>query len=90
MIYLLFGYLIILNLCGALAMRADKRRAKAGRWRIPEKTLFLLAILGGSLGCIYGMFHYRHKTQHLSFRIGMPIILFAQVSLAAFLSRFFF
>lgn len=90
MISLISGYLIVINLCGLLAMKSDKRRAKEGNWRIPEKTLFLLAVLGGSLGCLFGMFHYRHKTRRLLFRIGLPVIFFGETALLFFLAQTFY
>jgi len=61
-------------------MYADKQKAKKGLWRIPEKTLFLISILGGSLGAILGMYIFRHKTKHWKFVIGMPLILILQVT----------
>lgn len=66
-------------------MLVDKRKAKKNLWRIPERTLFLSAILGGSLGCIAGMYTFRHKTKHWTFTIGMPAILILQMAAAAFL-----
>lgn len=64
-------------------MGIDKALARTERRRIPEKTLFLSAILGGSTGALLGMFLFRHKTLHRSFRLGMPAILLAQLLLAA-------
>ena len=83
-------YLTVINAAGFLIMLADKYRAKRGLWRIPEKTLFLTALLGGSAGCIIGMQVFRHKTKHLTFTIGMPAILVLQITAAIFLySRFY-
>lgn len=65
-------------------MWMDKRRAQKGKWRIPERTLFLVAILGGSIGSIIGMRHFRHKTKHKSFVIGMPFIFFVQIGIILF------
>ncbi|MBP5669841.1 MAG: DUF1294 domain-containing protein, partial [Lachnospiraceae bacterium] len=62
---------------------ADKKKAKSGAWRIPEKTLFLPAILGGSIGAIAGMQVFRHKTKHWYFKYGMPAILILQLIAAA-------
>lgn len=76
---LLIFYLLALNLAGLLSMGIDKQRARKHRWRIPEKTLFLIAALGGSAGSILGMLLFRHKTRHLSFRLGMPAILALQI-----------
>ena len=63
-------------------MAMDKSRARKHQWRIPEKTLFLSAILGGSIGAIAGMYTFHHKTRHWYFVIGMPAILILQVVLA--------
>lgn len=61
----------------------DKRRARRGQWRIPERTLFLTALLGGSPGAILGMRLFHHKTLHKRFRYGLPLILALQAVLAA-------
>lgn len=63
-------------------MGVDKWKAVSGGWRVPEKTLFLSALVGGSLGAILGMRLFRHKTRHRSFTIGLPAILALQVLLA--------
>ncbi len=78
-------YLIIINVIAFMLMGFDKRRAKRHAWRIPEKTLFGSALLGGSIGAIAGMQVFRHKTKHLSFQIGMPTILIVQIIIAVFL-----
>ena len=74
-------YLIGINLAGFIIMGVDKKRAIRGAWRISEASLFLTAIFGGSLGCILGMQHFRHKTKHLYFKYGMPAILVVQILL---------
>ena len=74
-------YLIGINLAGFIIMGVDKKRAIRGAWRISEASLFFTALLGGSLGCILGMKHFRHKTKHWYFKYGMPAILVAQVLL---------
>lgn len=74
-------YLIVINLIAFLAMYIDKRRAKYGKWRIPEQTLFILALIGGSIGAIAGMYTFRHKTKKLRFSIGFPVILVLQILL---------
>ena len=66
-------------------MGNDKRRARKNAFRIPEATLFAVAIVGGSLGCILGMFLFRHKTKHWYFLFGLPIILLIQLVTLAFL-----
>ena len=74
-------YLIIINLIAFLAMYIDKKRAKYGKWRIKEHTLFILAILGGSIGAIVGMYTFRHKTKKMRFVIGFPAILVCEIVL---------
>ena len=77
----LLVYLISINLTGFIIMGVDKKRAIRGAWRISEASLFLTAVLGGSLGCILGMQHFRHKTKHWYFKYGMPAILLVQILL---------
>ena len=72
-------YLCIVNAAGFLLMLLDKLKAKKILWRIPEATLFTVAAIGGSLGCILGMYTVRHKTKHPKFTFGMPLILSVQV-----------
>lgn len=79
---LFYYYLIFMNILAFLLMANDKQRARHNKWRIPEKTLFLTAILGGSIGSILGMQIFRHKTRHTAFVIGMPCILVIQIILA--------
>ena len=74
-------YLVVINLVGMLLMAVDKSKAERGKWRIPEKTLFIVAAIGGSIGSIAGMYMFRHKTKHVSFVIGMPAILIIQIAL---------
>lgn len=74
-------YGIIINIIGFTLMGIDKKRARKHQWRIPEKTLFLTALLMGSLGTWTGMYVFRHKTKHWYFVIGMPLILVVQVIL---------
>ena len=72
-------YLAAVNLFGLIIMGVDKSRAKRRKWRIPEATLFLVAIIGGSIGSIAGMYLFRHKTKHWYFVVGMPVILVLQI-----------
>ena len=72
-------YLLIINAAGFILMLTDKIKAKKHLWRIPEATLFLTAILGGSIGSLLGMYAFHHKTKHLKFTLGMPLILAAQI-----------
>ncbi len=78
-IQLLILYLLIINAVGLLLMLVDKIKAKKNLWRIPEKVLFGTALLGGSLGIIGGMYAARHKTKHISFTIGVPVVLALQI-----------
>ena len=72
-------YFMIINLVGFVMMCVDKQLAIHHKNRVPEKVLFLIAIIGGSFGSILGMYAFRHKTKHLSFVIGMPVILIIQL-----------
>lgn len=80
-------YLIAVNVAGFLLFAADKQKARRHAYRIPEKTLFLAAALGGAAGCFLSMHLFRHKTRHLSFLIGIPAILFAWCILLVSLYR---
>ena len=81
----LTAYLLVINLAAFAVFGADKRSAKRQQWRVPERTLFLLALLGGSLGAVGGMCVFHHKTKHWYFRWGLPAILFAHIALAVLL-----
>lgn len=81
----LLVWLAVINLLTFIVYGADKRRARKGKWRVPEKTLFLLPLLGGSVGALLGMRVFHHKTKHWYFRIGLPLILLAQIALAVWL-----
>ena len=84
----LAGYLVLVNLAAFFLMGSDKRRAqREGARRIPEKTLFLAALLGGRLGAILGMRLFHHKTKHWYFRYGLPALLAVQILLGVFLGR---
>ncbi len=74
----LFYYLIAVNVLAFVLMGIDKRRAKKNAWRIPEKTLFLLSLLGGSAGALLGMRIFHHKTRKWYFRFGIPLLLILQ------------
>ena len=78
-------WLALANLSAFLLMGLDKRRARRGDWRIPEKTLFLPAVLFGALGGLVGMRLFHHKTRHWYFRFGFPLLLLAQLALAGWL-----
>ena len=80
--YFLFIYLLFMNLFGFVLMGSDKKRARKHQWRIPEKTLFLTSLLGGSAGTLAGMHFFRHKTRH------WPAILALHIGLAVWIRYF--
>ena len=84
-IFFFAGYFIVMNVLGFALMGIDKRKAQRSAYRIPEATLFTIAIMGGSLGSVLGMYLLRHTTKHWYFKLGMPIILVLQVALAVLL-----
>ena len=81
----LLVYLFIVNALGFLLMLADKHKAKKNLWRIPEATLMGFAAIGGSLGSLLGMHLVRHKTKHLKFTLGIPLILALQIVVIVFI-----
>ena len=83
-------YLILINAAGYLLMLADKHRARKNLWRISENTLLTVALLGGSVGATAGMYQFRHKTKHLKFVVGLPVILALQVLGSIWLYGHFF
>lgn len=72
-------YLIVMNVLTFIVYGIDKQKAKRGKWRISEKTLMMLAVFGGSIGAWIGMQVFRHKTKHLLFVIGVPLIFFCGI-----------
>lgn len=78
-------YLVVINIFTFLAMWWDKHEAKVGDWRISEKALFILVLLGGGIGGILGMYVFRHKTKKWYFKFGFPIILIIEIILAVYL-----
>ena len=81
----LLVWVAVINLLTFIVYGADKRRARKGKWRVPEKTLFLLPLLGGSIGALLGMRVFHHKTKHWYFVWGIPAILLAQIALAVWI-----
>ena len=81
----LLVWLAAINLLTFIVYGADRRRARKGKWRVPEKTLFLLPLLGGSIGALLGMRVFHHKTKHWYFVWGIPAILLAQIALAVWI-----
>lgn len=78
-------YFVIINLIGFLAMGIDKYKAKKNYWRIPEGTLMMLAVLGGGIGTISGIYIFRHKTKKMKFTVGMPTILISEIAIIVYL-----
>ena len=81
----LWIYLAVVNVLAFALYGIDKYKAKAGAWRIPEKTLLGIAVLGGSVGAIAGMKTFHHKTKHWYFRYGLPALLAIQLTAVYFL-----
>ena len=82
----IYLYLLAINVLGFLSMGIDKFKAKNKLWRTKEKTLFTIALMGGSIGSIIGMYTFRHKTKHNTFVYGMPIILGIQIGIVVYLA----
>lgn len=78
-------YLATVNITGLIMMGIDKLRARKRAWRIPESTLFVIALIGGSLGTTLGMHLFHHKTRHWYFLFGMPAILVIQIAIVLIL-----
>lgn len=82
---ILFFWLLLINCVGIFVTIHDKRAAQRGAWRVPEKTLFALCVLGGCPGVYLTMRAIRHKTKHKRFMIGIPLIFAGQLALCAWL-----
>ncbi|WP_442602885.1 DUF1294 domain-containing protein [Paenibacillus sp. KN14-4R] len=82
---LLIGLFVIMNIVSYGTMANDKRRAVKHQRRVPEKKLFLLAACGGAIGAQIAMIRKRHKTKHLSFRLGIPLLLVLSVGIYGYL-----
>ena len=85
-VYILY-YLIAINVITFLTYGIDKLKAKKGKWRIPESTLLLLAIIGGSIGAWLGIKVWHHKTLHKKFKYGIPLIVIVQIAIAVYIFR---
>ena len=86
-ITLLIIYFVIINCISFIVMGIDKHKAQKHVWRIPESTLFVLAIIGGSIGSTAGMHFFHHKTRHWYFCVGIPAILILQIALPILISH---
>jgi len=87
MIQALMLWFVVINIIGYVVMSEDKNKARKRQQRVPEKTLFLLAAMGGALGVLTAMYRKRHKTRHLSFRIGIPLLLLLNILLYGYFLR---
>lgn len=74
MLKILLVYYIVINIIGIYIMYSDKEKAKHGQYRIPEATLWSVAIIGGAIGTTIGMHWFRHKTKHITFKLGFPAL----------------
>ncbi|NFG25343.1 DUF1294 domain-containing protein [Clostridium botulinum] len=88
MIKVVLIYLLFINFIGFSIMLVDKKRAIHKEWRVPEKTLIGISIIGGSIGMILGMFTFRHKTKHLKFLLGIPVIIIIQFYIVIYLCNY--
>ncbi|WP_182102705.1 DUF1294 domain-containing protein [Niallia taxi] len=86
---LIFIYIFVINMIGTYVMYYDKQQAKRGNWRVEEKTLFGIAVIGGSAGVFIGMRRYHHKTRKPSFKFGIPAIFVIQIALVIFGAYYF-
>lgn len=80
-------YLVIINIAAMALMYTDKQKAKKHKWRISENTLMGVATIGGSIGALWGMYAFHHKTKHPKFSVGIPVILIIQILLAFWVSQ---
>lgn len=83
-LYVVAGYLAMINLYGFMIMGMDKKKAKSGAWRISEGHLLGTALIGGSLGVFMGMRTFRHKTKHRRFQVSVPLMLCLHISLIVY------
>ena len=83
----LLYYLLVINILTFAVYGIDKWKARQGSWRISEATLLMLAVIGGTIGALLGMQVWRHKTMHLKFKYGLPLILLAQIALIYLISE---
>lgn len=83
---ILFYYLLLINIISFIIIYIDKQKAIKHKWRIKESTLFLVSIMGGSLGTLIGMYTFHHKTKHIKFTLGIPFIFIIQILLIYYLN----
>lgn len=85
--YVFLSYVILVNITAFIIIYIDKKRAINHKWRIKESTLFILSLIGGSLGTLLGMYTFRHKTKHTKFTLGIPLIMLLQILIFFFLYK---
>ena len=85
MLHILIGFLAMVNVVAFVTYGIDKLKARRNQWRIPESTLLLLAMIGGSIGAWIGLKVWRHKTLHKKFKYGIPLIIVVQIALCIYL-----
>lgn len=78
-------YFVLINIITYILYGIDKKKAEKGKWRVPEATLILFAVIGGSLGALCGMTHFHHKTKKIKFFLGVPLILILQIAILVFI-----
>ena len=83
----LLYYLLVINILTFAVYGIDKWKAKQGSWRISEATLLMFAVIGGTIGALLSMQVWRHKTMHLKFKYGLPLILLPQIALMYLISE---
>ncbi|GKU78782.1 DUF1294 domain-containing protein [Paenibacillus sp. L3-i20] len=88
LLYVMIGYLILLNGYGFILMGQDKQKAKRRTRRVPEKKFFIISALGGAIGIWYGMKKWRHKTQHRAFTVGIPTLVIVNIMIIAIMIWF--
>lgn len=81
-------YIILINIIAFFIMYYDKQLAIKGKYRISEKTLFIIALFLGGIGIYLGMYTFRHKTKHLKFTVGIPILIILNIISVIYILRF--
>lgn len=84
MLKIIIIYLLVVNVAALVYYGVDKYKSRKGMWRTPESRLLCIALIGGALGALLGMYIFRHKTQHTRFKYGVPFMLLAQLALLVY------
>lgn len=82
---ILMIYLVAVNIIGIAMMGIDKRKSRRHEWRISEKSIFIVAAIGGGLGVLLGMSVFHHKTKHLKFTLGIPVLILCNIAMLGYL-----